>query len=53
VTRDDADTFLVEIGYVTHEQEVQNLAKESYLKRLAGAISTGIAEFAMKRKKLS
>jgi N-acetylmuramoyl-L-alanine amidase len=43
--------ILIEVGYLTHSQEVHNLTKESYLKRLAGAISTGIADFATKRKK--
>ncbi|MFM8315293.1 MAG: N-acetylmuramoyl-L-alanine amidase, partial [Deltaproteobacteria bacterium] len=42
---------LVEIGYVTHREESLNLTKDSYLKRVASAISDGIVEFATRRRK--
>lgn len=44
---------LVEIGYVTNLDDAANLTKDHYLKRLAGAISSGIIEFAAKRKRLA
>lgn len=44
--------ILVEVGYVTHIQEANFLTKETYLKRLANAISTGIIEFGLRTKKL-
>ncbi|MFM8314219.1 MAG: N-acetylmuramoyl-L-alanine amidase [Deltaproteobacteria bacterium] len=37
---------LVEIGYVTHVEEAKNLMRDSYLKSIANAISSGIVEFA-------
>lgn len=42
---------LVEIGYVTNFDESKNLTKESYLKRVASAISSGIIEFANRKRK--
>lgn len=44
--------ILVEAGYVTHPQESKRLKNESYLKRLANAISSGIIEFGVRTKKL-
>lgn len=44
--------ILVEVGYVTHPQESFLLTKEAYLKRLAGAISSGIIEFGLRTRKL-
>jgi N-acetylmuramoyl-L-alanine amidase len=46
-------SVLVEVGYLTHKEESSFLAKDSYLKRLANAISTGIVEFAVKKKRIS
>ena len=43
---------LIEMGYVTHSDESKNLTKDTYLKRVAGAISSGIIDFASKRRKL-
>lgn len=40
--------LLVEVGYLTHQEEARKLTKPSYLKRLASAISTGIMEFAVR-----
>lgn len=40
---------LIEIGYVTHPEDAKNLRQDPYLKRLAGAISSGVVEFAKKR----
>ncbi len=40
---------LIEIGYVTHFEDAKNLIQDPYLKRLAGAISGGVVEFAKKR----
>jgi len=44
--------ILIEAGYVTHPQESQKLKNEPYLKRLAGAISSGIIQFGARTKKL-
>lgn len=44
--------LLVEVGYLTHPEESSLLAKETYLKRLAGAISSGIIEFGLRTRKL-
>jgi len=44
--------ILVEVGYVTHPEESSLLTKEAYLKRLAGAISSGIIEFGLRTRKL-
>jgi N-acetylmuramoyl-L-alanine amidase len=44
---------LVEVGYLTHLEETKKLNRALYLKRLAGAISTGIIEFANRLRKLS
>lgn len=43
---------LIEVGYITNLEDANNLTKDSYLKKLAGAISSGIVEFALKRKRL-
>jgi N-acetylmuramoyl-L-alanine amidase len=45
--------ILVEVGYLTNILESKNLTREPYLKRLANAISTGIVDFAVKKKKIS
>ncbi len=42
---------LVEIGYVTHYEEAKNLTREGYLKRIASAISSGIIDFATRKRK--
>jgi len=39
--------LLVEVGYLTNEEEAQLLMKGGYLKRVANAISYGILEFLM------
>jgi len=44
--------ILVEVGYVTHVQEALLLTKDSYLKRLASAISSGIIDYGLRTKKL-
>lgn len=43
---------LIEVGYITNGEDAANLTKDNYLKRLAGAISSGIIEFALKRKRI-
>jgi N-acetylmuramoyl-L-alanine amidase len=43
--------LLIEVGYLTHEGETDNLKRGLYLKRVAGAISSGILRFATGRKK--
>lgn len=43
---------LVEVGYLTNVDEAKRLRKGPYLKRLAGAISTGIIDFAQNLRKL-
>jgi N-acetylmuramoyl-L-alanine amidase len=43
---------LVEIGYVTNLEESKNLMKDSYLKKVASAITGGIVEFATRTKKV-
>lgn len=40
---------LIEIGYVTHLEDAKKLIQDPYLKRFAGAISSGVIEFAKKR----
>jgi N-acetylmuramoyl-L-alanine amidase len=42
---------LVEIGYVTNYEESRNLTRDAYLKRVASAISSGIVEFATRKRK--
>lgn len=42
---------LVEIGYVTNYDEAKNLSKDTYLKRIANAISSGIVDFANRKRK--
>lgn len=42
---------LVEIGYVTNFEESKNLTRDGYLKRIASAISSGIVEFATRKRK--
>lgn len=37
--------LLIEVGYVTHKGDAENLNKLPYLKRIAGAISSGVFEF--------
>lgn len=37
--------LLIEVGYVTHKQEAENLARQAYLKRIAGAISSGVFDY--------
>lgn len=44
--------ILIEMGYVTNESDALNLTKDNYLKSLASAISAGIIEFALKRRRL-
>ena len=44
--------ILVEVGYVTHVQEALLLTKDSYLKRLASAISSGIIDYGLRIKRL-
>lgn len=46
-------SVLIELGYLSNPEEAQQLTSFSYLKRLAGAISTGIIEFALQKKRLS
>ena len=46
-------SVLVEVGYLSHAEEARKLTSFSYLKRLAGAISQGIIEFASQKRKLS
>lgn len=43
--------LLIEVAYLTHAGEVENLKRGIYLKRVAGAISSGILKFAQSRKK--
>ncbi len=43
--------LLIEVGYLTHRDEAKKLTKGPYLKRLAGAISNGIIEFATQKRK--
>ena len=42
---------LVEIGYITNFEEAKNLVKDTYLKRIAGAISAGIIDFAVQKRR--
>lgn len=42
---------LVEIGYVTNFEDAKNLSREGYLKRIASAISSGIIDFATRKRK--
>lgn len=44
--------LLIEVGYLTHQGETENLKRGLYLKRVASAISSGILRFAQSRKKL-
>jgi N-acetylmuramoyl-L-alanine amidase len=43
--------LLIEVGYLTHPAENENLKRGLYLKRVASAISSGILRFAQRRKK--
>lgn len=43
--------LLIEVGYVTHPEEALRLKKASYLKRVASAISSGVAEYALRLPK--
>lgn len=43
--------LLIEVGYLTHAGETENLRRGLYLKRIASAISSGILRFAQGRKK--
>lgn len=45
-------SLLVEVGYLSHAEEAKNLKRASYLKRLSGAISTGIIEFITQLRRL-
>jgi len=40
---------LVEVGYVTNPQDAKMLSQRSHLKRIAGAISRGIVQFARRK----
>lgn len=42
---------LVEIGYVTNFEEAKNLSKDTYLKKIANAISSGIVDFVNRKRK--
>ncbi|NBX68475.1 MAG: N-acetylmuramoyl-L-alanine amidase [Proteobacteria bacterium] len=42
---------LVEIGYVSNFEEAKNLSRESYLKRIASAISSGVIDFVNRKRK--
>jgi len=43
--------LLIEVGYLTHPVETENLKRGLYLKRVASSISAGILRFARGHKK--
>lgn len=49
----DMPAVLIEVGYLTHPVESKLLTKETYLNRLAGAISSGIIEYFVDTKRLT
>lgn len=46
----DMPAVLIEVGYLTNSVEARILGKETYLNRLANAISSGIVEYYIDRK---
>ena len=44
---------LVEVGYLTNDEDRTDLQRFSYLKRIASAISSGIIEYVLKVRKIS
>ncbi len=49
----DMPALLIEVGYLTNDGEARILGKEAYLNRVANAISSGIVEHYVNRKRRS
>jgi N-acetylmuramoyl-L-alanine amidase len=45
--------LLIEVGYLTNQEEASALARSSYQNRIAGSIAEGVLDFALRTRKLS